>query len=138
VEPNSLIAHVGIAVSDFDEAVARYSLLTGDDTPVIEEVADQQVRVAMFSAGVEGGGNIELLAALSDDSPIAKFLAKRGEGLHHLSIQVADIRARLQQLKDAGIRLIDESPRTGAGSHLVAFVHPSGTGGVLLELVEIA
>jgi len=138
VEPNSLIAHVGIAVADFDQAVARYTLLTGDSKPVIEEVADQQVRVAMFSSGVKGGGNIELLAPLSDDSPIAKFLAKRGEGLHHVSIHVADIKARLQQLKDAGVRLIDESPRKGAGGHLVAFVHPAGTGGVLLELVEMS
>jgi len=123
-------------VADFDEAVARYAVLTGDADPVIEEVSDQQVRVAMFSGSSADGGNIELLSPLSAESPVTRFLEKRGEGLHHIAIYVADLEARLQQLRETGVRLIDESPRQGAGGSLVAFVHPQGTGGVLLELVE--
>lgn len=123
-------------MADFEEAVARYGVLTGDTDPEIEEVADQQVRVAMFSGSSADGGNIELLAPLSTGSPVGRFLKKRGEGLHHVAIYVPDLEARLRQLKEAGIRLIDESPRQGAGGSMVAFVHPQGTGGVLLELVE--
>src|SRR5262249_37329063 len=98
-----------------------------------EEVADQKVRVAMLPLG---DSRIELLEATSEDSPISKFLAKRGPGIHHIAVNVDDIRASLQELKQRGARLIDEEPRTGAGGCLVAFVHPSSTGGVLLELVQ--
>jgi methylmalonyl-CoA/ethylmalonyl-CoA epimerase len=83
-----------------------------------------------------GESRIELLEATSADSPISKFLAKRGPGIHHIALRVEDIRARLADLKSKGARLIDEEPRTGAGGCLVAFIHPSSTGGVLIELVE--
>ncbi|HEX3143468.1 MAG TPA: methylmalonyl-CoA epimerase, partial [Pyrinomonadaceae bacterium] len=98
-----------------------------------EEVASQKVRVAMLPVGES---RIELLEATAADSPISKFLAKRGPGIHHVAFNVDDIRAALAELKSKGARLIDEEPRTGAGGCLVAFIHPSSTGGVLIELVE--
>ena len=98
-----------------------------------EEVAEQKVRVAMIPIGES---RIELLEATSADSPIAKFLEKRGPGIHHIAVRVDDIHVALAELKRKGARLIDEEPRKGAGGCLVAFVHPSSTGGVLLELVE--
>ena len=98
-----------------------------------EEIKEQGVRVAMLPAGES---RIELLEAAGDDSPIARFLEKRGPGIHHIALRVDDIRAALGHLKESGARLIDEEPRKGAGGCLVAFVHPSSTGGVLLELVQ--
>jgi methylmalonyl-CoA/ethylmalonyl-CoA epimerase len=98
-----------------------------------EEVAEQKVRVAMLPIG---DTRFELLEATSPESPIAKFLEKRGAGLHHVAVRVHDICETLAGLKAKGARLIDETPRTGAGGCLVAFVHPSSTGGVLLELVQ--
>jgi methylmalonyl-CoA epimerase len=100
-----------------------------------EEVASQKVRVAMLPLGE---CRVELLEPTSEDSPISKFLAKRGPGIHHIAVRVEDIRRSLADLKQKGARLIDEQPRTGAGGCLVAFIHPSSTGGVLLELVERA
>ncbi|HPC12138.1 MAG TPA: methylmalonyl-CoA epimerase [candidate division Zixibacteria bacterium] len=135
-----MISHVGIAVADLDAAVARYRLLTGGAAPVIVDVPDQKVRVAIFSGGEgapgHGGGRIELVAPVSDDSPVAKFIAKRGEGLHHICLYVADIERKLAELKAAGARLIDETPRCGAEGNRIAFVHPAGSHGVLLELEE--
>jgi methylmalonyl-CoA/ethylmalonyl-CoA epimerase len=98
-----------------------------------EEIASQKVRVAMLPIGES---RIELLEATSEDSPISKFLAKRGPGIHHVAFNVPDIRAALADLKSKRTRLIDEEPRKGAGGCLVAFIHPSSTGGVLIELVE--
>jgi methylmalonyl-CoA/ethylmalonyl-CoA epimerase len=98
-----------------------------------EEVASQKVRVAMLPVGES---RIELLEPTTDDSPISKFLARRGPGVHHVAFNVPDIRAALADLKAKGTRLIDEEPRPGAGGCLVAFIHPSSTGGVLIELVE--
>ena len=100
-----------------------------------EEVPEQKVRVAMLPIGES---RIELLEATCDDSPISRFLEKRGPGIHHIAVRVDDIRAALTHLKQKGARLIDEEPRRGAGGCLVAFVHPSSTGGVLLELVQTA
>lgn len=131
-----LVSHIGIAVADMAEAVARYKLLTGDDQPEICEVPDQQVTVAIFEPPEGAGGRIELVAPTSSGSPVARFIDKRGEGLHHVCFYVDDIEAKLDELKRAGIRLIDESPRKGAGGHLIAFVHPSGTNGVLIELTQ--
>ena len=105
----------------------------GLDVTDPEEVAEQKVRIAMLSIGES---RIELLEATSEDSPISKFLEKRGPGIHHIAVRVDDIRAVLAELRQKGARLIDEEPRTGAGGCLVAFVHPSSTGGVLLELVQ--
>ena len=137
-----MISHVGIAVKDIDSAMARYVMLTGDDAPFITEVPDQKVKVAIFAGGAEdpghAGGRIELVAPLSDDSPIAGFLAKRGEGLHHICLYVDDIERKLSELKAAGARLIDETPRVGAEGNRIAFVHPAGAHGVLIELEERA
>lgn len=135
-----LISHTGIAVRDLDDSIASYSLLTGDDNPFIAEVPDQKVRVAIFSANknnIHSGGRIELLAPTSPDSPIAKFLERRGEGLHHICIYVEDINLKLADLKKNDVKLIDEVPRVGAEGSLIAFVHPSGTNGVLIELEQV-
>lgn len=136
---DALISHVGIAVRDFDAAVSRYVLLTGDDAPFITEVPDQMVKVAIFSGGSPGphaGGRIELVSPTSPESPIARFLEKRGEGLHHVCVYVDDLERRLSELEAAGARLIDEQPRIGAEGNRIAFVHPAGSHGVLMELEE--
>lgn len=99
-----------------------------------ETVEDQKVRVAMLPIGES---RVELLEPTSDDSPISKFLEKRGGGIHHIAVEVEDIEASLERLKENGARLIDETPRIGAEGCLVAFVHPSSTNGVLLELVQV-
>lgn len=131
----SQISHIGIAVTDLDEAVKQFTLLTGSPPAHVETLDDQSIRVAMFGA-VAGGDRIELMAATSDDSPIAKFLDKRGEGLHHLCLYVDDIDKALKSLKQSGVRLIDEEPRQGAEGTRIAFVHPSSTHGVLIELEQ--
>ncbi|MEW6411840.1 MAG: methylmalonyl-CoA epimerase [Candidatus Zixiibacteriota bacterium] len=131
-----LISHIGIAVSDLEAAARNFGLITGQKAPDVHEVADQKVKVAIFaSAGVEGG-RIELVAPSSPDSPVAKFIEKRGEGLHHICIFVDDIHATLSELRAEGVRLIDEKPRRGAEGNLIAFVHPSSMNGVLIELEE--
>ena len=127
------IDHIGIATNGIDDAARFYLESLGLQIEYVEEVASQKVRVAMLPLGES---RVELLEPTSDDSPISKFLAKRGPGIHHLAVRVHDIRASLAELKEKGARLIDEQPRTGAGGCLVAFIHPSSTGGVLLELVE--
>ena len=135
----SLVSHIGIAVSDIEKAIKSFALVTGDSSPEICEVPDQKVKVAIFSgaeSGSEKGGRIELVAPSSPDSPVAGFIEKRGEGLHHVCIYVEDIEKTLADLKSAGVRLIDETPRTGAEGNKIAFVHPSGMNGVLIELEE--
>jgi len=126
------LVHVGLAVNDLEEAMPVYSVLFPQEGDIpVEEVPDQGVRVAFFRAGP---CSLELTEATREDSPIAKFLKKRGEGVHHLSFEVPDITAELARLKAAGVRLIDETPRKGAGGCLIAFIHPSSTRGVLVEL----
>jgi len=135
----SPISHLGIAVADLDAAIRTYRTLLGVEPASIYEVADQKVKVAFFASVFDDaavGGQIELLQATSDDSFIARFIDRRGEGLHHVCIFVDDLDARLAELKAAGFRLIDEIPRIGAEGHRIAFVHPSGTNGVLIELEE--
>ena len=127
------IDHIGIATDGIDQAASFYRDSLGLSIEEIEEVPSQKVRVAMLPVGES---RIELLEPTSEDSPISKFLAKRGPGIHHIAVQVDDIEAALRDLKAKGARLIDEQPRTGAGGCLVAFIHPSSTGGVLLELVQ--
>lgn len=127
------IDHIGIATRQISESLALWGDSLGLLVEFTEEVPEQGVRVAMLPLGET---RVELLEPLSDESPVGKFLDKRGPGIHHLAIRVADIRAALSKLKDSGARLIDEAPRMGAGGCLVAFVHPSSTGGVLLELVQ--
>src|SRR6478672_5232007 len=125
--------HIGIAVKDLAAALAFYRDALGLDVGGTEEVHSQKVR-AHF-AGV-GDARLELLEATAADSPIARFIDKRGPGLHHITLRVDDIHAALAQLKARGIRLIDEEPRPGAEDSLVAFVHPSSAHGVLVELKE--
>ena len=127
------IDHIGIATNGIDDAARFYLESLGLQIGHVEEVVSQKVRVAMLPLGES---RVELLEPTSDDSPISRFLAKRGPGIHHIAVRVQDIRASLVELKEKGARLIDEEPRTGAGGCLVAFIHPSSTGGVLLELVE--
>ncbi|AAB89040.1 methylmalonyl-CoA epimerase [Archaeoglobus fulgidus] len=126
------IDHVGVAVKSLEEAVKTYEAL-GFGVEEIEEVAEQKVRVAMLPAGES---RVELLEATSEDSAIAKFISSRGEGIHHIAVNVENIEEALNKAKEAGLRLIDEKPRVGAGGKKVAFVHPKSTHGVLLEFVE--
>lgn len=127
------INHLGIATKDIQEALKFYENALGLENVHTETVEDQKVRVAMLPIGES---RIELLEPTSEDSPISKFLEKRGGGIHHIAVEVEDIEAALLKLKQAGARLIDEQPRIGAEGCLVAFVHPSATNGVLLELVQ--
>jgi methylmalonyl-CoA/ethylmalonyl-CoA epimerase len=127
------IEHLGIATRAIDDVLDFWRDTLGLEVVHREEVEEQKVRVAMLPLGE---ARIELLEPTSEDSPIAKFLEKRGPGIHHIAVRVPDIRAMLKSLKERGARLIDETPRVGAGGCLVAFIHPSTTQGVLLELVE--
>jgi methylmalonyl-CoA/ethylmalonyl-CoA epimerase len=127
------LEHIGIATRSLDDSLGFWRDALGLEVTHTEVVEEQGVRVAMLPAGEP---RIELLEPTSADSPVGKFLEKRGAGIHHIAVRVRDIRATLAQLKAKGARLIDESPRVGANNCLVAFVHPAAAGGVLLELVE--
>jgi len=127
------INHLGIATKGIDEALKFWADALGLENVHTEVVEDQKVRVAMLPIGES---RIELLEPTSDDSPISKFLEKRGGGIHHIAVEVEDVQASLDKLKAQGMRLIDEKPRIGAEGCLVAFVHPSSANGVLLELVQ--
>lgn len=127
------INHLGIATRGIDEALKFWGDALGLKNVHTETVADQKVRVAMLPIGES---RIELLEPTSEDSPISKFLDKRGGGIHHIAVEVDDIVAALAKLREQGMRLIDETPRIGAEGCLVAFVHPSASNGVLLELVQ--
>lgn len=127
------INHLGIATKGIDEALRFWEDALGLENVHTEIVEDQKVKVAMLPLGES---RIELLEPTSEDSPISKFLEKRGAGIHHIAVEVDDIEAALAKLKDRGMRLIDKSPRIGAEGCLVAFVHPSSANGVLLELVQ--
>ncbi len=123
--------HVGVAVHSIAESGTLYELLTGEDCSTPETLESQGVKVAFV-------GQVELLEPLSPDSTVGRFLARRGPGLHHIAFEVADIRAELERLEGAGLHLVDREPRRGAKGHLVAFLHPSSTDGVLVELVQHA
>lgn len=127
------IDHLGIAVRSIEETLAFYRDAMGLEVTHRETVDDQGVHVAMLPVGES---RVELLEPVGPDTPVGRFLDKRGPGLHHVCYQVADIHGALQSLRAAGVRLVDEVPRVGAGGHLVAFVHPSSTGGVLVELSQ--
>ena len=127
------ISHLGIATKGIDEALKFWQDALGLENVHAETVEDQKVRVAMLPIGET---RIELLEATADDSPIAKFVEKRGGGIHHIAVEVENIEESLAKLKASGARLIDEQPRIGAEGCLIAFVHPSATGGVLLELIQ--
>lgn len=127
------IDHIGIAIKSIEEGLAVWRDALGLEVHSTEEVTEQGVKVCMLAVG---DTHVELLEPLGPDTSVGKFLAKRGPGMHHIAIEVKDIRAALAELKNKGARLIDETPRVGAGGCLVAFVHPSSINGVLLELVQ--
>ena len=127
------IDHIGIAVRSLSDVVQFYENVVGLKVSGYDEVEDQRVRVAMVPAG---DTRIELLEPIDDQSPIEKFMAKRGEGIHHIALSVDNIEEALERFKAAGARLIDAAPRPGAHNTRIAFIHPSTTHGVLLELVE--
>ncbi len=126
------VHHVGIAVDDLDAAVAAYASLFGAVVDHRARVEDQGVEAASLAVG---DSRIELLAPLGPDTPVGRFLAKRGPGLHHVAFEVADVAAELDRLRADGVELIDEFPRLGLFGLQVAFVHPQATGGVLAEFV---
>lgn len=129
--PGARLAHVGIAVRDLDDALRFYRDVLGA-TPHAPEVADGATIVGLTF----GDADVELLTASGDDSPIGKFLAKRGPGIHHLCFRVPDLDQALARCRAAGYQLIDEAPRPGAAGHRVAFLHPRSTAGILLELTD--
>ena len=125
--------HIGIAIENINEALAFYRDALGLDIKATEEVISQGVRVHFMAAGESA---VELLEPMKPNSPVGRFLKRRGPGLHHLTLRVDDLNAALTRLKGQGIRLIDEKPREGAEGALVAFIHPSSAHGVLVELKE--
>lgn len=127
------VDHIGIAVADLEEALQFYRDQLGLECKGIEEVKEQKVKVAFFPVG---DSKIELLESTDPEGPVGKFIEKKGGGVHHLSFRVTDIEAKLKQLKEQGVALIDEKPRYGAGGAKIAFLHPKSTGGVLVELCE--
>ena len=128
------INHIGIAVKNLKEAAEKYVGLTNITDYETEYVEGQDVDVAMFQVGES---KIELLQGRTENSPISKYLEKNREGLHHVAYEVEDVTKALIELKEKGYRLIDETPRVGAGGHKIAFIHPKSTGGVLTELIQV-
>ena len=127
------IHHIGIAVGSLRAARPVFEKLLGKPPDSEEVVEEQKVRVAMFQIGES---RLELLEATSEDSPLARSIARRGQGLHHIALEVEELAGTLRELENAGVKLIDREPRRGAGNELVAFLHPASTSGVLIELVE--
>jgi methylmalonyl-CoA epimerase len=131
-ETGATIDHLGIAVRSLDEALKFYEAQLGLHVSMRDTVAQEKVNVAMLSVG---DPRIELLEPTEPDSVIAKFIERRGEGLHHVALKVPDLLSAVERLRSAGARILND-PRTGAGGHLYIFVHPASTGGVLLELIQ--
>ena len=129
------IDHIGVAVEDLDAAVALYEGTLGMALVHRETVEEQGVEAVLLDVG---DGHVELLSPLGPETPVGKFLARKGEGLHHVAYAVADIDATLRRLAEGGVELIDREPRTGIRSSRVAFVHPRSTGSVLTEIVQPA
>jgi methylmalonyl-CoA/ethylmalonyl-CoA epimerase len=129
----SHIEHIGIAVSNLEEAVKYYENVLGLTCYAIEEVKDQKVRTAFFKVGQT---KLELLESTSPDGPVAKFIEKRGQGVHHIAFAVKEIEKALQEVEQKGVRLIDQNPRKGAEGLEIAFLHPKSTFGVLTEFCE--
>ena len=127
------IEHIGIAVKDLDASNLVFEKLFGAPHYKIEEVASEGVRTSFFKSGPN---KIELLEATTENSPIAKFIAKKGEGVHHIAFAVADIRQEMERLKKEGFTVLNEEPKKGADNKLVAFLHPKTTNGVLVELCQ--
>jgi methylmalonyl-CoA/ethylmalonyl-CoA epimerase len=131
--PFRKIEHIGIAVRDLDEAAARYERTMGTSCYKRETVESEGVETAFFRVGES---KIELLAATRDDSPVARFLEKRGEGMHHMAFEVDDIHAEMERCRSLGYTLLSETPKPGADNKLVAFLHPKEHHGVLIELCQ--
>jgi len=127
------IDHIGVAVKSIEEATKIYTEVLGLTVTGIETLEEQKVKTAFIPVG---DSEIELLESTSPDGPIAKFIEKRGEGIQHIALRVDNLEAKLKELKDKGIRIIDETPRLGAGGAKIAFIHPKDTKGVLIELCE--
>ena len=127
------IDHIGVAVKSIDESMKVYTEILGLKVTGIETVEEQKVKTAFIPIGES---EIELLESTSPDGPIAKFIEKRGEGIQHIALRVDNLKAKLEELKQNGVRLIDENPRLGAGGAKIAFIHPKDTKGVLIELCE--
>lgn len=127
------IHHIGIAVESLRTAVPLFEKLLGRAPDAEETIEEQKVRVVAFALGES---RIELLEAASPDSPVARFLSERGQGIHHVALAVANVSAAITELERAGFRLIDREPRIGTGRNRIAFLHPSSMAGVLIELVE--
>ncbi|WP_079516346.1 methylmalonyl-CoA epimerase [Rossellomorea marisflavi] len=127
------VDHIGVAVRSIEDALPFYEGVLGIPLLKVEEVDNQGVKVAFLDAG---NLKIELLEPISDQSPVSGFIEKRGEGLHHIAFSVETIEERIQELKEKGVRMIDENPKTGAGGASVAFLHPKSSKGVLYELCE--
>ena len=127
------IDHVGIAVDDLDAAIERYRTTLGTEPVHRERVDDQGVEEVLFAAGESF---IQLLGALAPETPVGRFLATRGPGVHHIAYRVDDVAAALDELRANGARLIDETPRPGSRRTMIAFIHPASMGGVLVELVQ--
>ena len=128
-----VVDHIGIAVKSIEESLKFWEETIGIKCHGVEEVVEQKVKTAFLPIK---DTEVELLEGTSEDSPVSKFIEKKGEGMHHLAIRVDNIEEALEELKAKGVRLIDEKPRKGAGGALIAFIHPSVTGGVLLELSQ--
>lgn len=128
-----VVDHIGVAVKSIDEALKFWEGTLGVKCHGVEEVADQKVKTAFLPIK---DTEIELLEGTSEESPVSKFIEKKGEGIHHMAIRVENLEAALAELKEKGVRLIDEKPRLGAGGAKIAFLHPKATGGVLLELCQ--
>jgi len=127
------IDHIGIAVKDLDAAMNFYKEALGMEACAIEEIPEQKARVAFLPTG---DSEIELLESMEADGPIAKFIETRGEGIQHIALRVHNIELAIKSLRDKGIRLIDETPRYGAGGAKIAFIHPKAAGGTLIEICE--
>jgi methylmalonyl-CoA epimerase len=127
------IDHTGVAVDDLDAAIKLYEEVLGMPLVHRETVAEQGVEAVLLDVG---DGHVELLSPLGEDTPVGKFLARKGPGLHHVAYAVEDIEATLEQLSAAGVELFDAKPRVGIRDSLVAFLHPRSTGGVLTEIVQ--
>ncbi len=127
------IEHIGIAVKSLDETIPYYEKLLGTACYAIEEVKDQKVKTAFFKIG---DTKIELLESTDPEGPVGKFIEKKGEGIHHIAFAVKGIEGALEEAKESGIRLIDETPRKGAEGMTIAFLHPKSSYGVLTELCE--
>jgi len=127
------VDHIGIAVSNLEETLKVYTEVLGLELSGVEVVEDQKVKVAFVPIG---DTEIELLESTQPDGPIAKFIEKKGEGIQHIAFRVEDIHAALEDMRQKGVRLIDEQPRYGAGGAQIAFLHPKSTHGVLVELCE--